>query len=365
MQHSTRWLQDVLNTIFPVCYIRVRLLLYIMPLFFSFQLQAQDPYFSQYYASSIYLNPALAGVEKDMYFGLNYRSQWTSIGTPFTTGQFSFITPVGKSTPLNMHRNGMGISAYTDVAGESKQFKANGVNFSFAHDIAFGETFNQVFSFGGQTGLIQKRIDYNGLQWGSQYDSFTGFNPNIASSASQFAERLIIPVISFGVMWYNNPHKNDESGGFSSFVGFAASNLNRPNESMLTDEVSRLPILYKLHGGAEWKLSKNFNISPNFLAMQQHNVRQFNVGTYLTYKTHRQKSTNASLDFTLGGWYRVRDSFIFSTGVQAKNYLIGFSYDMNVSSLRRYTGGRGAYEISIAYRISKESQIRRFSTPLM
>jgi type IX secretion system PorP/SprF family membrane protein len=367
MQNSTCLLQYISGSCFHISGTpaKAKLISSLLLLLCSLCCQAQDPYFSQFYASAVYLNPALVGVEKDMYFGINYRSQWTSLGTPFTTGQFSFSTPLGKNTPINLHRNGLGITVYTDVAGENKQFRSNGVSVAFAHDIVLGADFNQVISFGGQAGLIQKRVDYTHLQWGSQYDPSVGFNPGLVSSAGQFAEQLIIPTLSYGVVWYLNPRKNDVYDGFSGFVGFAASNLNRPNESMLTSELNRLPILYKLHGGAEWQLSQNFAISPNFLAMQQNNVRQFNIGSYLTYKTLSEKSASAPFDFMLGGWYRVNDSFIFSTGVQAKKYSIGLSYDLNVSTLRHYTYGKGAYEISIAYRISKETQIRRFSTPLM
>ncbi|MBA4058472.1 MAG: hypothetical protein C0490_27390, partial [Marivirga sp.] len=59
-------------------------------------LHAQSPVFSQYYASSLYLNPALSGLEKDIYFGMNYRSQWSNLGLPFNTFQFSFIKPLVK-----------------------------------------------------------------------------------------------------------------------------------------------------------------------------------------------------------------------------------------------------------------------------
>ncbi|QHT66261.1 type IX secretion system membrane protein PorP/SprF [Rhodocytophaga rosea] len=349
-------------------YIQPKQLWYVL-LFIPYLSSAQDAHFSQYYASSTYLNPALLGAEKDICFGINYRSQWTSMGTPFTTGQFSFSMPVGKNSPVDIHRNGIGISAYTDVAGESKQFKTNGVYLSFAHDLVFGKKYNQIVSFGGQAGFIQKRISYNHLQWGSQYDPVMGFNPGLVSSASQFSDQLTMPVISYGIMWYYNPRKNfsytDSGNSFSSFLGFAASNLNRPNESMLKSESNRLPVLYKLHGGAEWKLSQSFYISPNFLAMRQNNATQVNIGYYVTYTTHSGKAINVPYNFMLGGWYRVKDSFIFSTGVQVKNYSFGFSYDMNISSLRYYTRSRGAYEISIAYRINKESQIRRYSTPLM
>jgi hypothetical protein len=42
-------------------------------------LRAQDPVFSQFYTSSMFLNPALSGFEKDVVLGLNYRSQWTGV----------------------------------------------------------------------------------------------------------------------------------------------------------------------------------------------------------------------------------------------------------------------------------------------
>jgi len=42
---------------------------------------AQEVQFSQFNASSLYLNPALAGVENDVTFNSNFRSQWSSIST--------------------------------------------------------------------------------------------------------------------------------------------------------------------------------------------------------------------------------------------------------------------------------------------
>ena len=44
----------------------------------------------------------------------------------------------------------------------------------------------------------------------------------------------------------------------------------------------------------------------------------------------------------------------------------GQSIDVNVSSLRYGTGGRGAYEFSLSYRFAKgRTKIRRYATPLM
>src|SRR6186713_2747586 len=83
---------------------------------------AQSPVFSQYYASSLYLNPALSGLEKDIFFGMNYRSQWSNVGLPFSTFQFSFIKPLVKAGIHVKHLGGFGASFLNDVAGPNKEF---------------------------------------------------------------------------------------------------------------------------------------------------------------------------------------------------------------------------------------------------
>lgn len=39
-------------------------------------LNAQDAHFTQFYANSLYLNPAFAGAERCPKISLNYRNQW-------------------------------------------------------------------------------------------------------------------------------------------------------------------------------------------------------------------------------------------------------------------------------------------------
>ena len=46
---------------------------------------AQDTQFSQYYNSTLYLNPAFTGTGMDTRVGVNYRLQWPGLGSPFKT----------------------------------------------------------------------------------------------------------------------------------------------------------------------------------------------------------------------------------------------------------------------------------------
>ena len=54
------------------------------------KLKAQDPHFSQFYASPLLLNPALTGAfPGNLRVSGSYREQWPSIMYPFKTGSFS------------------------------------------------------------------------------------------------------------------------------------------------------------------------------------------------------------------------------------------------------------------------------------
>ena len=155
--------------------------------------------------------------------------------------------------------------------------------------------------------------------------------------------------------------------GVSGFLGVAASNLNKPDESLLDGEgtESPLPTLYKAHGGLNFKMSPQLTLSPNVLYMRQHQSQQLNTGIYLTYQLMGPKSRHNKLKMQLGTWYRFDDAFIISMGLKSRNMGFGFSYDFNNSSLRQFTGGSGALEASISYRIIKGKGLRRFSTPLL
>src|SRR5690606_36712052 len=81
-------------------------------------LHAQNPYFSQYYASPLYLNPALSGTNREISLGVNHRSQWNSNDSPYEISQFSFIYPLLSKGARQHHLGGVGFSVYQDVAGE-------------------------------------------------------------------------------------------------------------------------------------------------------------------------------------------------------------------------------------------------------
>ena len=350
-------------------------ILYFFIVINSFIGLSQDAHFSQFYASSLYLNPSLVGVENDVTFKSNYRTQWRQITIPYTTSQVSVILPImthsGKAFS-DKHKGGFGVSFYNDKAGDGN-FKTLGIMLSGAYTLHLGQQIgHNMIILGLQGGIIQKQLDFTNLEWGNQYNPYLGFDPTFNPG-----EMMVMPTttnadFNFGMTWFLNSAKNYSVKKISAYSGFAAYHLNRPDESIMMNNASRLPLLLKYHGGFEYHINHRINISPNLLFMLQAQNYQVNIGTYLTYDAaeRRQSGLLTHINLILGAWSRLKDSFILLAGVENHHYTLGFSYDLNSTQIRTSSRGSailgdvpGAFEISLAIRKIKERRQLKFSTP--
>jgi type IX secretion system PorP/SprF family membrane protein len=326
---------------------------------------AQAPVFSQYYASSLYLNPALCGLEKDIYLGMNYRSQWSNINLPFNTFQFSFIHPLSKPGVRVKHLGGLGASFLNDAAGPNDEFVTQSFSVSGAYNLHMSRYGNNILSMGLQAGVTQQRVNFDALEWSSQYNPIGGYDDSRAGEAANLNSQVIQPQVTFGVMWYYTTRGRMSTRNTSIYNGLSIANLIPP-PGFVEDTQGTASVLYKLHGGFVSMRKLKYEISPNYLVQYQNNSFQVNVGTYVSYfleppRLHHSKSKKV----TLGTWYRLKDAFIFSTGFSNTTWNVGFSYDTNVSSMGRNLGAANAYEISLAYKIVVNKGFKRFSSPLI
>ncbi len=316
---------------------------------------AQDAVFSQFFNNTLYLNPALAGIEQDVTLNFGHRSQWQSLQFPYTTSQFSLVVPYYKSKhtkPLG-HIGGLGVSVYTDRAGENNNFRTTGGNITGAYNLPLDKNYVNLLTFGLQVGAINKRIDPDGLEWGEQYNPFVGFDASVpASEVSRLQGRTFIDV-NAGLFYWWTPIQKDGKLLNSANSGFSVAHLNNPNESLLDTESQPLPLLWKYHGGIVFNLSRKATASVNYLIAYQDETTQNNIGSYLSYKVTTFADGKAKYAIArIGGWYRVNDSFIFLTEFETALFKLAFSYDWNTSSLRYNDRGIGTYEINLTYRFA-------------
>ena len=85
-----------------------------MSVFFS-ELQAQDPHFSQFFASPLTLKPALTGkFDGQFRLAANHRDQWASIPKAYVTTSASLDFGIMKNKLPDNDVLGIGISGLSD-----------------------------------------------------------------------------------------------------------------------------------------------------------------------------------------------------------------------------------------------------------
>lgn len=280
---------------------------------------AQDPTFTQFYANPIYLNPAFAGSHGCPRFALNYRNEWPSLSGNYTTYSASY------DRHIKGLAGGIGIMATHDQQGEGT-IKTTTLNLIYSYQLKITRKFTA--RFGAQASYFQKTLDWNKLTFGDQIDPRKGFIYATGDQQGNGSKGYFDA--SFGMVGYTK----------TFFFGLAAHHLNRPDESMIKGH-SYTPIRFTAHAGAEIKLGSKsrFNnpvsIMPNIIYQYQNSFQEINIGTYVKYNT-----------FTFGAWFRNKDAFILSAGINTGTFRLGYSYDITLSKLNNGISG-GSHEVSL------------------
>ncbi|MFT4601871.1 MAG: type IX secretion system PorP/SprF family membrane protein [Arenicella sp.] len=101
--------------------------------------------------------------------------------------------------------------------------------------------------------------------------------------------------------------------------------------------------------GAKSQYRNQTSISPNIIYTYQDGFMQLNVGTYVKYGA-----------FTAGAWWRARDAFILTIGLDAGSFKFGYSYDVTISKLTNASGG--SHELSMGFNFSCREKPKKFRT---
>ncbi len=303
----------------------------------SIDSMGQDPMFTQFYANPLYLNPALAGVERCPRVIVNYRNQWPKT----VIGGVNYVT---YSASYDQHvdalSGGLGLNVMNDQSG-NRVFNNYYVSGIYSYNLPVNRKFSM--RFGIQASYIQKTLDWDQLTFGDMIDARYGFIYPTGETPAK-----------------DNAKMADFSAGWLAFTkhfygGIAVHHLTEPRENFLQGQTTNLPRKYTAHAGFKIPLNKRFpkegSVSPNFLYMQQGgtftkpNANKFFLGIY------------ASKGPIVGGfWFRTNnsqinglfksESFVALFGIHTDYVRFGYSYDLTISRLTNDTGG--SHELSVA-----------------
>ena len=294
---------------------------------------AQDLEFTQFYSNPIYLNPALAGTNQCPRFAMNYRNQWPSL-----TGSFVSYA-AGYDNYFKNISGGIGILAVHDV--QAKTVNSSQLGLIYSYHLPINRKWTALF--GVKANYFQKFLDWDNLTFGDMIDPRRGFIYQTGDVPRGGSKGFFDA--SAGAVVFNE-HFN---------IGFAANHLNRPNESMIVGE-SRLPMRFTGHTsayiplGGKSKYSNTTVIMPSIIYSYQNGFQQLNLGTYVKYGV-----------FTAGAWFRNRDAFILTLGLNTPKFRIGYSYDVTVSKLNNGVSG-GSHEISLGFNLACTNRPAKFRT---
>ena len=297
---------------------------------------AQDPMFSQFYANPIYLNPALAGSNGCPRICLNYRNQWPSLSGTFVTYSASYDQYIKRMS------GGIGVILTHDQMGKNT---INTSTLSFIYSYHLKVTRKFTLMFGAKATWNQKFLDWSKLTFGDMIDPRRGFiyqTGDIQRGGSKGFFDVSAGLVGFTKYFY---------------FGVAAYHLNMPNESMILNPRGddKMPMRFVGHMGAEIplgaksKYNNTASISPSIIYQYQQGFMEFNIGTYIKYGI-----------FQVGFWFRNKDAFISTIGINTGMFRIGYSYDVTVSKLTNQSGG--SHEVSLGLNLNCKTKPATFRT---
>jgi type IX secretion system PorP/SprF family membrane protein len=307
-------------------------LLIITALLVSTASFGQDPTFTQFYANPLYLNPALAGSYGCSRFASNYRNEWPSLSSNYVTYSASWDNYFSNLS------GGVGILATHDQQGSGTiSTSMLGLIYSYHAQL----TRKLKFQVGARAAWYQKSLDWDKLTFGDMIDPRRGFIYS-TGDVPRGGSRGFFDASMGAVLFSKN-----------FFAGIAWHHMNKPNESMIVGD-SRLPWRWTVHMGAEIQLgrkskySNGTSIMPNVIYQNQNGFQELSIGTYFKYNA-----------FTMGVWYRNRDAFIITAGINTGRFKLGYSYDVTVSKLNNGVT-RGSHEISMGINLTCKPKIQQF-----
>lgn len=285
---------------------------------------AQNPQFSQYYASPLLVAPSFAGNSLGSRAFVNFRDQWAKLPGAFVTYSFAL------DNNFYAINSGIGIVCIRDVIGSARLGTTSVLGlYSYRFNVNDDWRIRPGISFG----FYQRALQFSRAVFPDQI-SVIGVDP---STIEQSTPPYDYYDAGSSVVVYNR----------QMWFGLSVDHLLRPNTSFSRLD-NRVPMQWSQFGGINFPMANRVGkvpevISVNYLVKMAADYRQIDIGA---------------------NWYRAPllmgvawrglptasyDALIFTVGIAFSNMAIGYSYDFTVSNLGSASGGSHEITFSIAF----------------
>jgi len=304
---------------------------------------AQDVHFSQFFEAPLWRNPSLAGIfNGDLRFQGVYRNQWASVTTPYNTGSFNgeYKMPIG------------GENDFLTIGGQVVFDKAGSTNFTTTHLLpavnyhkALSGTRNTYLSVGFMGGIVQRSIDRSKITTNSQWDG-SGYNPTLDINEDITDYNTTYGDASVG-MSFNSQIGETEYDNF--FIGAAYHHFNRPKNSFYRDPAIELNPKWVYSLGVRFGLLPSTYITIQADHSKQGDYSETLAGAMVGFALQGYDFSDSEYNIHFGAFMRWKDAIMPVVKLDYGPFSVALSYDVNTSSLRSASQGRGGMELSITY----------------
>jgi type IX secretion system PorP/SprF family membrane protein len=358
--------------------------------------KAQDPYFSQFFANRVYLNPAYAGFDPGTTITVNFREQWFGIpdGVP-TAANHSYRTynvaaDIQLPCLLDLEDANLGIAliASRDEAGQAPLITSS-FGLAFSHEQALirkpGKSRWQRLDLraGLQLSMHEKRIQDDYFIYSGQLDPVVGL---ITEPAALSLSTSLFPNFNAGIM-LRGFHNRSKYSNTLFTLGLTLANVNRPDQSLReVTAPARLPMRTTFHAGFTHRLTRFSGVkSPVYIAPQfrwdsQLGVlntqtigaysfaKGFYTGLFFQYNFPNNPPVNPGIN---GNSFLRRNTtaLILNAGIDVRSaldwgvpwrkresgILLGFTYDLNLAGLT-HNNTFGVLEFSLRINLAGKKQ---------
>jgi type IX secretion system PorP/SprF family membrane protein len=300
---------------------------------------AQDPHFSQFFASPLTLNPAFTGKFDGAWrIAANHRDQWPSIPKAYVTTSASFDIPILKSRIPEGDVFGIGISGVSDASANS-QLKLNYGSLSLSYHKALDANGYNTIGVGFQATYSSMNLDISKLTFESmlQQNGFTGESGEVFQNGNN--QNYID--FNAGVLF------SGSSNGYNNYyIGASMYHINKPKVGF-KDQNWYLNNRLTVHGGGTFPLTDVLQVNASFIHQMQNKASETMLGAALGFTAGGEEDRPTIV--YLGSWMRFNDAIVPYVGLEFNNFRLGASYDVNVSGLKAATNNRGGSEFSLIY----------------
>jgi len=300
--------------------------------------KAQDPHFSQFFASPLTLNPAFTGKFSGTWrLAANHRDQWPSIPKAYVTTSASLDFPILKSKIPEKDVFGVGLSGLTDASANGI-LKLNYGSVSMSYHKALDENGYSTIGAGFQATYSSLSLDKNKLTFSDMLtqNGFTGPTSEIISGDNQSYFD-----VNAGLLY-----SGSTNGENNFYLGASMYHINRPKVGF-QDKNWYLSGRISAHAGGSFPVSDVITVHASAIYQVQNKASETTLGAAIAANLSQDPLKPSAI--YIGSWIRLNDAIVPYVGIEFGGLRIGASYDFNISNLKAATASRGGSEFSIIF----------------